>query len=264
MNKLFSRRTHRHRNALIQGGTGLSFSIVAIVVGLLAIVRFAAPGVFSSVVTPIWSTGARLTSAVYSTATLESKASLRESRDRLEAENAALSAQNLGLTAQVSDLTRLLGGRTESQNEIVAAVLARPPVAPYDVLIIDQGTEAGVVFGARAYGPGGTPIGTIGEAGPKHSRITLYSTQGIGTGAWVGATRIPVTLTGAGSGAFRAELPKSAGVAVGDGVYLPSSGAFPIGTVVSIDADPSSPSVDLEVRPYTNPFSLTWVTIGRE
>jgi hypothetical protein len=33
--------------------------------------------------------------------------------------------------------------------------------------------------------------------------------------------------------------------------------------VVTIETDPSSPSVVLDVHPYSNPFSLTWVTVAR-
>jgi cell shape-determining protein MreC len=197
------------------------------------------------------------------TAIAESKASLRADRDRLTSENGTLAAQNASLASQVADLTALLGTRTEPAKGILARVLARPPVAPYDVIIVDQGTTAGVSVGAIAQGPGGTPIGTVGEADESQSRIALFSTSGLTHDGWVGASHIPVTVTGAGAGAFRAEVPKQAGVVAGDTVFLAAAGALPIGTVVQIETDPSSPSVDLDVRPYVNPFSLTWVTVSR-
>jgi cell shape-determining protein MreC len=238
-------------------------ALIVLLVLVAIVLRLAAPGVLSRATSPLWSAGVSLTQFITAKATTESKESLRADRDRLVSENAALSAQNAALAAQVSDLTKLLGSRTEPEKAIVASVLARPPVAPYDVLIIDQGTAAGVAVGAIAMGPGGTPIGTIGEADARQSRVALYSTNGLASDGWVGPNRIPLTLTGAGAGAFRAEVPKQAGVAVGDAVYLAASGAVPIGTVIKIEEDPSSPTVDLEVRPYTNPFSLTWVTVAR-
>lgn len=210
----------------------------------------------------MWRAGSALTSAVAVHVPSESRAALRAARDELEAQNAALTAQNAVLAAQVSDLTNLLGMRTEPEKGTVAGVVARPPVAPYDVLIVDQGTAAGVQEGALVSGPGGTPVGTIGTVGERQSRVTLYSTRGIKTAGWAGENRIPVTLIGAGAGAFTASVPREAGVQVGDGVYVAAGGAYPVGTVVNVESDPSSPSVSLVVRPYTNPFSLTWVTIA--
>ena len=262
MNRPFSRRP-RYRNGLVSGGTGIGAGILAIVIVLAAVVRFALPDVFATATKPLWNTGAFLSAHIHGATSRESKTSLLADRDRLVSQNAALTAQNAALSAQVADLTTLLGNRTEPEKGIVANVRARPPVAPYDVLITDQGSAAGVALGAEAYGPGGTPLGTVGQVSASESRITLYSTHGIQTSAWAGATHIPVTLTGAGAGAFTAQVPKEAGVKVGDGVYVTSADAVPIGTVVRIESDPSSPSVSLDVRPYTNPFSLTWVTIER-
>jgi cell shape-determining protein MreC len=232
-----------------------------IVIGIA--LRLVAPSVLSSVASPLWHAGSALTALVHRASSTDSKQSLIADRDRLVSENNALSAKNAALAAQVTDLTRLLGTRTAPEKGIVASVLARPPVAPYDVLILDQGTDAGVAVGSMVMGQGGTPIGTVGEADEDQSRVALFSTSGLKHDGWVGESRLPVTVTGAGAGAFRAAVPKEAGIAVGDAVYLAGFGAFPIGTVISIEQDPSSPSSDLDVRPYANPFSLTWVTVAR-
>lgn len=260
MNRLLSRRL-RYRNSLVQGSGGAAAAVIALLVIVLILLRLLAPGVWYRLTSPIWSFGASLSAHV--AGTTESKATLRTERDTYQEKATALSVQNAALSAQVADLTKLLGSRTAPTPGIVASVLARPPVAPYDILVIDQGTSAGVSLGALVTGNGGTPVGTIGEADANHSRVTLYSTRSIATSGWIGDARIPVTLTGEGAGAFSASVPKIAGVEVGAGVYLASAGAFPIGTVVKIETDPSSPTVSLDVRPYVNPFSLTWVTVER-
>ncbi len=245
------------------GIAGITAGVLTLTILIILLLRLFVPSVLGFISKPFWSVGEALTNMVHGTATTDSKVSLVLTRDQLTQENAALRAENTALLAKTADLTKLLGGRTEPEKGVVANVLARPPVAPYDVLIIDQGTNAGVQIGAQARGTGGTPIGTVGQADSNQSRITLYSTHGIQSNAWVGDTRIPITLTGAGAGAFTASLPKEAGIKVGDGVYLAGNGAFPVGTVAHIEADPSSASTELDVRPYTNPFSSTWVTIAR-
>lgn len=263
MNKPYFRRQPRYRNGLVQGRGAFAMAIVALLVAALAAVRYAAPSAFSQLASPLWAAGSYVGGNVGGIAAPESKAALREDRDRLAAENAAVTAQNASLSAQVRDLTALLGGRTDPPDGVVAQVLSGPPVAPYDVLVIDQGTDAGVALGALVTGPGGTPVGTVGVADRRQARVALYSTRGLKTGGWVGGSRIPVTLTGAGAGAFGAQVPKEAGVQVGDGVYVSGADLVPIGTVVRIEADPSSPSVGLDVRPYVNPFSLPWVAVAR-
>jgi cell shape-determining protein MreC len=241
----------------------LGIAVIFIVIAVSAVIRFAAPGVFVVLASPFWHAGSSLSAAVgQSTASFGNAAELTRARDALIAQNAQLENENRTLTARAQDLQNLLGTRTAAPAGIVAGVLARPPIAPYDVLIVDQGSNGHIQLGATAYGPGGTPIGTVATVAPLSARITLYSNPGLQTAAWVGDTRTPVTLIGSGSGAFTAILPKAAGVTEGQGVYAAGPGSVPVGVVVKVDSDPSSPNVTLDIRPYANPFSLTWVTIS--
>jgi len=95
------------------------------------------------------------------------------------------------------------------------------------------------------------------------AQVSLYSAAGRSTLGWAGEARIPIELLGVGSGAFRASVAKDSGIAIGDLVYVPGPGALPIGTVVRIDTDPSSPTGILFVKPLASPFSLTWVAMKR-
>jgi len=257
----FRARPYSTRPGLLSRRGSLATAILALVVVIVITLRFAAPTVLTVIAKPFWKSGAYLTAAAGNAISLTSKNELIKQRDAATNENVSLTAQNAALEARVADLTALLGTRSEAGPGIAAGVLARPPVAPYDVLIVDQGSADGVVEGALVHGIGGTPIGTVASVSSHSARITLYSARGIQTAAWAGATRVPVTLTGASAGAFEATLSKDAGVVAGDAVYVAASGAFPIGTVTKIESDPSSPDVALDIRPYTNPFSLTWVTI---
>jgi cell shape-determining protein MreC len=233
--------------------------------GLLALfllLRAFVPGALAFLATPFWATGTVLTAGVGNTGTFfTGKAEIARERDRLLAENAALIAQQAALSAREADLIRLLGSRTEPAKGILAGVLARPPVSPYDVLVVDAGSKAGIVEGARALGLGGVPLGTVESVAPGSSRITLYSTPLRETEAWIGEARIPVTLIGEGSGAFAAEVARESGIKEGDMAYVASGGAFPIGTVMRVESDPSSPRSRVDIKPVLNPFSVTWVSI---
>jgi cell shape-determining protein MreC len=261
MNKQFYPRANRNR--FLAGRTPMVVAGLVLLVGIAYAVRAVAPGAFAMVGTPAWKVGTSLTAAVSHSFTFTSGAKLASERDAFASDNAALTAQNLILTTQVRDLTALLGTRTAPTPGILASVVARPPVAPYDVLIIDQGSTDGVTHGAEVFGNGGTPIGTVTDVTSHAAHITLFSATGTRTEGWVGATHIPVTLTGTGAGGFETSVPKEAGVQVNDIVLLPGNGGTPVGTITKIQVDPSSPTVVLDMRPYTNPFSLTWVTVAR-
>lgn len=236
-------------------------ALLTLLILIALALRFLVPGLLTSLAAPLWSLGGPLTQKVGELVPYQSRAALLKERDGYARETEALRNENAALGARITDLERLLGGRTQGVPGILAGVLARPPVSPYDVLIVDQGALAGVRVGSHAFGPGGVPVGIVTETNPRTSRVTLYSETGRVTEGWAGAARIPMKLTGTGAGGFDAEIPGTAGTTVGDQVFVPGPGALPIGSVVQIITDPSSPSVELHIRPYVNPFSLTWVTL---
>ena len=240
--------------------------LAAVLVGvalLLVAFRLAAPGLFVTAISPFWRAGTFMTNAAGGFfAVFHERATLEHERDALSAQVEALSAQNAALAAKDADLTALLGDRTDAADGILVGVLARPPEAAYDTLVVDQGVDSGVAVGALAYGPGGVPLGTVASVTRRSARIALYSAPARETDAWLGAARTPLTLTGLGSGAFYAEAPNTASTTIGDPVYVSGPGALPIGVVARVDSDPSSPKSVIRVKPALNLFSITWVTIA--
>lgn len=251
-----------HRSGGIFSSVGkLVAALLAFFVLMLLLMRLVAPGALTALVSPLWRLGNGTTDAVGNAATFASRAELLEDRDRLVREVETLRNQSALAAARATDLERLLGNRTERAGGILAGVVARPPVSPYDVLVIDQGGSAGIRVGSAAFGPGGVPLGTVTSADARFARVTLYSSTDLVTEGWAGVARVPMKLVGTGAGGFDAEIPGNAGVLVGDQVFVPGPGALPIGTVAEIVSDPSSPSVILRIRPIVNPFSITWVTV---
>ncbi|MES2994993.1 MAG: rod shape-determining protein MreC [Patescibacteria group bacterium] len=256
-------RTRRSQTALLKRGSALTIGIVLGVVVLLFILRTVFPGVLTALAAPFWSAGNALTGGAGDFASIfGDKAILTQERDTLARENASLREQNAVLTARVADLTQLLGGRPEASNSILAGVMARPPVSPYDTLVLDAGERAGVRIGASVQGAGGIPLGTIESLADNSSRVLLYSAPGRVTQGWVGENRAPISLEGAGAGAFRTSVPRENAVVVGESVYVAGPGALPIGTVVRVETDPSSPRAVVHIKPVAHLFSTTWVTVS--
>ncbi len=256
-------RSYRNRNALLSSGSVALGAALLALAALLLIVHLFVPGLLTSAAAPLWRVGNGTASVLQSAESVFGNApALTSERDRLAAENLALHEENRTLVAQNTDLKKLIGNTPAEAPRILAGVLARPPVAPYDTLVVSAGSGNGVKAGALAYGDGGVPLGTVASVSATTATIDLFSRGGRAADGWIGDARVPVTLTGKGAGAFTALLPRDSGVAVGAVVYVPGPGALPIGTVVRIDSDPSSPRDTLYVAPYVNLFSLAWVEIA--
>lgn len=222
--------------------------------------RFFLPGTFLRATTPLSLAGASVASAVHSvTSQFADASALAKKVDALTEQNVALGAQNRALVQRVSSLESLSVPATSAS--IAAGVVARPPVSPYDTLILAAGAADGVTEGMEVFGPGDTPLGVVTALTARFSRATLFSAPGQTVLGWVGTQHTPVTLAGAGGGSFSAVLPRSAGVAVGDVVYAPGPGALPVGTVQSLSGDASAPSVSLDILPVLNLYTVTWVAL---
>lgn len=235
-------------------------AVVLALVLILGVLRLAFPGVFTAIAMPLWSVGVSLSGGVGDfTSSFGNARALTLERNRLIEENAALALDLATLRAEIADLGNVVGGSSE---EMLVGVLAGPPVAPYDVLILAAGAKDGIRTGLFVYGHHGIPIGTIREVGETSSRAVLFSEAGRENRGWAGEDRIPVVLTGTGAGTFSMTASKDSGLAVGDVLYLPGPGAIPVGLIRKVETDPSSPDARVQIFPYANPFSLPYVRVG--
>jgi len=238
--------------------------VVTLAVLFILGLRFFLPDALALFARPLWSTGSVLSAGAATGSTFfMDKAALKADRDALATENQELLNENKALQSQLADVQKLAGTAPSTPDRILAGVLARPPVAPYDVLVVGEGSVDGVQKGAFAFGPGGVPIGFVASVTQDTAHIALYSTPGTQTNAWLGDARIPITLVGQSAGAFTATITKTASTTPGTSVMVSGPGALPIGSVLRVVNDPSSPNLTLQIAPIVNPFSVPWVTINR-
>jgi cell shape-determining protein MreC len=245
-----------------------AYSGAILLVVLILLLRVVLPGVFVTLTSPFWNLGTALSSGTNDFfAGFTSNRKIVAENTTLSTQVATLTNEDQVLTARTEDLTKLLGGQSSTTaitaGDILAGVLARPPESPYDTLTLSAGSSDGIIMNAIVYSSGGIPIGTISQSQANSSQVSLFSTPGRSVSGWVGVNRIPVTLTGMGGGAFSATVTASTTVSVGDTVYLPGPGALPIGTVVRVETDPSSPTPIIDVQPLVDLFSITWVEVAR-
>ena len=248
------------RNGLLSP-TNISWGALALVLAVLVLcVRLLAPNFFWYMFTPVFRTADALAAKNHVFfLSFRDTAVLAVQNEKLASENTVLANENQALTEKISEFSALLG--TPAAQGILVGVVARPPTSPYDTLVLSEGGEAGITLGMEAFGEGNVPLGMVSSVLTRFSRVTLFSAPGMTTSGWIGHMNIPLTLLGAGGGALHASIARSAGVAVGDTVFIPGPGALPMGKVVRIDDDPSSPEVTLRIQPILNLFSTTWVLV---
>ncbi len=246
------------RNALLSS-TNVSWGAFALAGAILILfLRLLVPNFFWYTFTPVFRLSDTLAGESHSFFSgFGDTSKLALQNERLTNENAALALQNQVLLQKVSSFSSL----AKDARGITAGVVARPPLSPYDILVLAAGSDEGVVLGMEAFGAGGVPLGIVSSVLNNFSRVTLFSSPSMSTNGWVGDKNIPIIIEGAGAGAMNASTARSAGIASGDIVSVPGPGKLPIGVVVRVDSDPSSPSVILRIMPALNPFSIAWVVV---
>lgn len=245
------------RNALI-GSARLSWGAYALLFALLLLFfRLAFPDAFAAAAAPVMRASSAVSGGTHAFFSRFGNAeALTLENEQLREEQAALAALNEALRQKLEAVE----GLAPAAPEVIAGVLARPPVSPYDTLIISAGTEHGVSIGMAAYAPGGVPIGAVSEALAQFSRITLYSSPGIVVSGWVGS--VPIEIRGKGGGSYQAAASRTAGIRAGDIVYAMGPGKLLLGSVARIDSDPTLSSVTLHITGAANLFSLSWIGLS--
>ncbi len=246
------------RNALLSS-TNLSWGTVALAIAVLFfLIRLLAPNFFWYIFTPTFRASDALAQMSHAfLGSFGNSATLTLQNEKLADENATLALQNEALLEKVSTIS----GLSSSATGIMAGVVARPPESPYDTLVVAAGSAEGITVGQEAFGAGTVPLGTVSSVLTHFSRITLFSAPGASVLGWVGSKHLPLIIEGSGAGTVSAVVPRSASIAAGDIVSVPGPGSLPIGEVMRIDSDPSSPSVTLRIQPSLNLFSITWVAL---
>lgn len=203
------------------------------------------------------------------------------STDLIKDENSQLLAEfgrkDLTLTASSTDMistsTNLISSSTNSDlntftnsisplgSRILGAVLVRPPFAPYDELIVDVGSNEGVMLGSPVYAPGNILIGTTTDVLGETSKVSLFSSSGQTYPVLIGANSIPATAVGRGGSQYEAEVPQATQVAQGDSVSDGSLTDGSFGTVTAVLNNPTDPFETVLFSPSVNIYQLRFVLV---
>lgn len=219
------------------------------------------PGLFMSAAAPFWQTEFSISSG-----SLRSPAQLLAENESLKRRLAEIEAQvassSIGALIQENLEFKAQLGRASSTPRLLSAVLARPPLAPYDELVIDVGQDKKVGTTTLVYAAGGVLIGRVRESYAHTSKVTLFTSPGQSYAVNIGPSHIPAMAIGQGGGQYLAQVPHGSAVQAGDFVSDSSLNDGDFGSVVHISTDQSNPFDSVLIAPPVNVYQLRWVYLS--
>lgn len=216
------------------------------------------PALFTTLARPFWRAQFSLAAGSMQTPE-ELLADIQRLQQQLD--EAAVRLQTIGAVESENEELKSLMGRASTTPYILAAVIERPPVAAYDELVIDAGTDSGFSAGNNVYAAGDVLIGRISQVLGQTSKVRLLSSAGETYSVLVGPNHAPATAVGRGGGQYEAELPRGIKVSEGDFVLAPALNDRPFGVVSSVLSDPAQAFEKILFAPPVNLYQIRWVLV---
>ena len=167
------------------------------------------------------------------------------------------------LRKENEELKSLLGEELREDTQR-ATVIGRPNLIPYDVLIIDKGSEDGIQPNAPVYSSSRTVIGIVERVSKNTSVVQLTTSPAFKSTVYVYGPNIYTTAVGVGGGVLRVGVPQGVNLEIGNLVVLPSLEAGLFGEISVIESLPADPEqygfVSLEI-PIN---SIHFVAVGNK
>jgi len=145
---------------------------------------------------------------------------------------------------------------------ILARVIGRPNQLPYDMLMLDRGTVNGVQLESPVFLGSDQVIGFVSKVFAKTSLVTMVTTAGFTSSAYVIGPNIYTEAEGIGGGVLRVRVPQGILLQTGNLVLLPALDSGVYGAVSLIETSPTQPEQYGYVMLDTTLQSMYYVTVG--
>lgn len=238
---------------------------------ILLVVGWALPKLWFSVSTAImypfqavasWLEQSNDTFPVY----LRSKVALNQEVEDLQKRLTAESGNQLTIKYLQAENTELrsLAKIEQTEDRIVARVVARPGDLAYDLLQIDQGKKQGVEEGALVFSNLNNMIGVVVSVADNFAFAELFTTAGVELPAYIVGLNMFSVMEGRGGGVARVKLPQGVVLEKGQLVILPSVASGGFGQIEWIENHPTQPEQYGYVVPPTPLNNLFYVSVSRQ
>jgi rod shape-determining protein MreC len=191
---------------------------------------------------------------------LSSKNNLVEKNNILEEENKKLKIELLTINSlrdENKDLKEILNYDEKFSDYTLAKVLNKPPVSPFDTLVISLNKDKSVLNQKVYFFD--LPVGYISEIYNNSSIVKLYSSSGEKIFVNIGNSVENIEAKGVGDGTFKIEIPKDIDIKTGEIVTLVTGDT--VGLVQGIEMESSNTFQNVY---FKYPFALrdmNWVLV---
>lgn len=166
------------------------------------------------------------------------------------------------LRVENDELRELAGAVPEAR--VLARVIGRPGTLPYDIVMLDRGRIHGIIENAPVFLGADQVIGFVSKVNEKTSFVTLVTTPGFTSSAYVIGPNIYTFAEGMGSGIMRVRVPQGIMLRTGDMVLLPAIDSGIYGVVSYIETSATQPEQYGFVTTNIPTQSLYYVSVGKE
>ncbi len=178
------------------------------------------------------------------------------------------------LLSENDSLKEILGRKNIKASMLLAAILSKPNVSPYDTIIVDVGESEGVEVGDNIFALGNIPIGRVSNVYPDSAKIILFSNSGERTQVIINGNTRPASggrsvgqvfmeIVGRGGGNFEMIIPRDLNLSKGDEIVLPGIVPYVIGIVEATISDPRDPFTKALVVSPVNIQEIKFVQVER-
>jgi cell shape-determining protein MreC len=165
------------------------------------------------------------------------------------------------LSKENDELRALLGD--QETDRVLAGVVHRPTELPYDVFVIDKGSDDGIAEGAAVYLGPHHVIGVVDRVYKKGSTVMLASAPGFSSSVFIAGPNVYAEAHGIGGGVIRIGVPQGIPLSVGNLVLLPGVSSGVYGSIVEVRSSPTQPEQEVFVTSSASLSSIRFVTVGK-
>lgn len=166
------------------------------------------------------------------------------------------------LQVENDELRELAGAVPDAR--ILARVIGRPGTLPYDIVMLDRGSTHGIIYNTPVFLGADQVIGFVSKVNANTSFVTLVTTPGFTSSAYVIGPNIYTYAEGMGSGILRVRVPQGIMLRTGDMVLLPAIDSGIYGVVSYIETSATQPEQYGFVTTGIPTQSLYYVSVGKE
>lgn len=195
----------------------------------------------------------------------KNKRSLEEELDYLREKNIELEngAILLESVRKENEELKILLSRPDKKSYILGSIISRPPQSPYDIVVVDAGSDNGVKKGMKAVAYGSILLGHIAEVFSNSSKIKLVSYPGEETNLFMENGKISAIGLGLGGGNIEVKIPSSVKINSGDKINTEGTSRYLLGTADKIEADALNPFQKIIFRMPVNLNELQKIGIEK-